>query len=161
MSDKSVAPYMGDEFDKSESGSLAEQFAPTGLSVYSTFDTHTRDGATRLLQATMGESIKLRKMIGKKILVDHFYAHEVESVDEKTGESKAWIRTVLFSPDGKSYDCGALGVRKSISIVAQIRGPGYFNPPIEFDVIMDTTAKGRNWLYIKPDVEKLLASASG
>jgi hypothetical protein len=143
-----------------ESGGLAEQFAPTGLSVYASFDTRTRDGATKLLMATMGKCEPLRDHIGETIIIEHFYAHEVESPDPKTGELSKWIRTVLFTPEGKAYACGAMGVRKSIAVVSQIRGVGHFNPPIAFVVRQQMTGNKRQWLFIQPDVDALLAGVN-
>jgi len=139
---------------------LAGQFAPTGNKVYSTFDPKTKAGASLLIAARLGECRQVESMVGKTILVCDYYAEEVEGHDDK-GEVNRWVRLVVFDNDGTAYQCGSIGVRKSLATIAQIRGVGQLNPPVKCTVRQKRTDNKNLFMWLEPDVDDMLSGLPG
>lgn len=80
---------------------------------------------------------KLSSLIGKSITVKDIFIHTVniKGIDVP--------RTVLITPDKKSYSCVSLGVYSSLtSLISAIGLPDTWEAPIEFNVTKEKTANG-------------------
>jgi len=136
------------------------QFDPRQLRSCASFDIRTKSGAKLLFSAQFGDFKQLESMVGKSILVSDYYAHDVEDTDDN-GEIKTWTRIVVFDNDGTPYQCGSVGVGKSLATMSQIRGKGSFNPPIKCSVMTKRTAEKNLFMWLQPDVDDMLAGLPG
>lgn len=137
-------------------GTMADLLQQEGAKEYASFDPHTPAGARMLLQATMQELPSIKSKVKETINVVNVFAHEVTSAPDAQGEVKAYQRTVIFDDQGKAFDCGSIGVARSIGIIARIRGVPPFDPPVPCLVVIDELAGGKQFMRLVPDIDALL-----
>ena len=88
---------------------------------------------------------KLSEHIGEVLELIHIVAHEVQLVDEETGELVRVLRTILVDKNGKSYEAVSGGVANSISRLLQIFGqPAEWTEPIKVKAKQKATRNGNN-----------------
>lgn len=137
-----------------KSGNLAGFVTSTGLGEWMSFDPKTREGGELLMKATLAEAADLSEEANKSINVRHFYAHDVESADEK-GEVNRWTRIVVFDDKNKAFACGSMGVRKCLAILLQIRGNMPWEPPLKCTVKVRRLDGAKQWMTLEPDIDSL------
>jgi hypothetical protein len=96
---------------------------------------------------------------GKVILVENVLCHETVSPNQRTGEPERWMRTVLFTPEGKGFECGSVGVLKSLYLLSRKWKPLPWKPPLALTVRTGKTNDGNNWMWVELSVEHLKSNA--
>lgn len=137
-------------------GTIADLMKEQGAKEYASFDPQTPDGAALLLKATMEKLPSIKSKVKEYLNVVHVFAHEVTSQPEDDGLVKTYQRTVIFDDKGQGYDCGSLGVAKSIGIISRIRGMPPFDPPVKCLVVLQDLEGRKQWLTLLPDIDSLL-----
>lgn len=92
---------------------------------------------------------KISDFINMKLLIKDVYMEQVELTDEKTGETRKAVRTVIITPEGEGVSCTSNGVAKSMYGLFQMFGtPDQWNGEIiEVIVRQIETAKGRTFKF--------------
>lgn len=101
----------------------------------------------RLLQ-TQGEP--LADYIGKIITVEHVLVHNVDMVNQETGEVNEATRLVLIASDETAYTCVSEGIRRSIGLLAQAYGMPPWTGGMRAKVEQLTTRRGRRTFILTP-----------
>lgn len=102
------------------------------------------EDAKVVLKAVNDSDAALNTLINKEIVVKDVYAEQVEIVDEKTGEVRQAVRTVLMTEDGKSYTSCSNGVFMSLTKIFALLGtPDTWERAYKFLVKQKETKRGR------------------
>ena len=149
-------PESGRELAEYKIGTIADLMGTTGAKEYASFDPQTPDGAVMLLKCTMAQLPSIKSKVKEYISVQHVFAHEVTSPPDDDGLVKHYQRTVVIDDKGNAYDCGSLGVAKSIGIISRIRGTPPWNPPVKCMVMLQELEGKKQWLTLIPDIDCLL-----
>jgi hypothetical protein len=72
----------------------------------------------------------------------HILAHEVDCLDDATGELRTLTRLVLIRPDGKTCDMVSEGARKSMQLIIGLYGPPPWSPALMITVERKKTRRG-------------------
>lgn len=137
-------------------GSIADLTMQSGGKEYASFDVTTDEGARMYLRATMMPLPSIKSKVKEVIDLVHIFAHNVTSQPDEQGEVKEFQRTVIFDDKGQGYDCGSIGVAKSIGIISRIRGMPPFDPPVKVTVTLQELDGKKQWLTLVPDITSLL-----
>ena len=127
-------------------GAGSEFLAPLTERIYSTFAPIQK---ARVLALMQGQVPPLADQIGKVIEVRDVLAHWIETVDEDTGEIKAFWRVVLANGE-QAYQAASKGVRQSIGTISRFYGEPPWDPPLKLKVEQITTAKRRKYFVLSP-----------
>lgn len=106
-----------------------------------------RARVVRLLQEP-GEP--LSAFIGQQITVEHVLVHNIELLNEETGELEEASRLVVIAPDGTAYSCVSEGIRRSIGLLAQVYGMPPWKGGMKVMVKQLTTRRGRRTFVLTP-----------
>lgn len=151
-----------DNPNQTQAGEL-KQFIANSLSVkvaahngvYMSFDPTTPEGGLKLIMGTLTDLPGIKTMIGKEIKVTDVYVHPVRSIDEQTGEEIGFARTVIYTQDGKAYDCGSMGILKSLDVLSMVRGTPPWVPGIAVVVDIRDVGGKKQWLSLQPVLDQL------
>lgn len=84
------------------------------------------------------------------IQIHQFYVHQVQFVDEKTGEVTEGIRTVLIPKVGPPFACVSDGIARDLAGIIRNFGFGPYDPPISVVPVAIKTRKGRRTYRLVP-----------
>ncbi len=84
------------------------------------------------------------------IQIHQFYVHQVQFVDEKTGEVNEGIRTVLIPKVGPPFACVSDGIARDLAGIIRTFGFGPYEPPISVMPVSIKTRKGRKTYRLVP-----------
>jgi hypothetical protein len=108
----------------------------------------SRETAIKIYNAmnnTTGKIVDLKA----PIIVTDIIAHNIQLVDEETGEMNDATRCVLITEDGQGYECVAGGVVSSIKKIVGIVGRAPWTPGIKMMPREVRTRKGYRTLTIE------------
>lgn len=119
---------------------------PTTTQMYCSIkDDGTPKSKARIYNAINSPDKKLSECIGEVLELKNIVAHEVQLIDEETGEVVRVLRTVLIDKNGISYEAVSGGVANSISRLLQIFGqPETWTEPIKVKAKQKNTRNGNN-----------------
>lgn len=119
---------------------------PTKSQMYcSIVDDGTPKSKAKIYNAVNSPDKKLSECIGEVIELKNIVAHEVQLIDEETGEVIRPLRIVLIDKNGVSYEAVSGGVANSISRLLQIFGqPETWTEPIKVKAKQKNTRNGNN-----------------
>lgn len=154
---------MADENKPTEPESTLKPFIANSLSVrvaahngvYMSFDPTTPEGGTKLVMGTLSALPPIKSMIGKEIKITDVYIHPVSSIDDETGELQNFARTVIYTSDGRAYDCGSMGILKSLDVLSMVRGAPPWVPGIAVVVDLRDVGGRKQWLSLQPVMDQL------
>lgn len=119
---------------------------PSPSSMYCSIRT---DGSMKskaaIFNAVNSPDRKLSEHIGEVLRLRDVVAHEVQLLDENTGEVIHALRTVLVTDDGTTYEAVSNGVSNALERIFQIFGqPDQWAEPIPVKPIQKQTRNGNN-----------------
>lgn len=119
---------------------------PVSAQMYcSVVDDGSRESKIKVYNAINSPDKKLDECIGEIIELKDIIAHEVEIVDQNTGEVIRPLRTVLVDTKGTTYQAVSIGVANSLNRLLQIFGqPGTWDRPIKVKPVKKATNNGTN-----------------
>lgn len=154
---------MAEENEPSDPGGMVP-YRPRGIGpdatgkrppVEMSFDPRTPDGAIKLLLGTMEELPSVKSQVNKVLCITDLLSHDAVSFDKETGAETKWRRSVLFTADGKAYDCGSMGIDKCLAILSYVAGPPPWTPGINCTVTLTEIGGRKQWLTLKPDRDEI------
>lgn len=107
----------------------------------------TRKSQVAIFNAVQGED-EIANHIGETLEIVNVVAHPATTVDEKTGEVKEYLRTVLIDKNGKGYTAGSLGITSALSRIFNIIGSpdngAWEKEPVKMKIKQVKTKNGQN-----------------
>lgn len=104
----------------------------------------------RLLSLAIGSAdLTKEDLLNKTIDLRHWVVHRVAVTDERTGETRDAVRTVIITPEGRTASFVSDGVARSLALIVQVLGPGPYNPPVRLDVLLRQTRSARHVLLLQ------------
>lgn len=113
---------------------LSAELSGNSSTMYTSLKAETPEEKARLFNAMSNPTNKVNEMIGKVIEVQDIYAEMIEMTNEDTGEVSIVPRTVMISPDGKSYQAVSQGIYSAIKRLHQIYGPPTWDPAVKIEI---------------------------
>lgn len=95
----------------------------------------------------------LRGHVGETIAIKDWFLHEVDRVDQKTGEVKKGPRLVLILDDGSMIATSSAIVASTLGHLLSLQGFTAFKPPKEF-VVGEGVGHNGKYLTITPLAKK-------
>jgi hypothetical protein len=89
---------------------------------WTSLDLSTNDGRALYMKAKNGGDLTPADVMGKDFLIQHVLIHEVDDVDQESGEVKTWVRYCLITPDGQIVTGGSSGIKNSIADLIELYG---------------------------------------
>lgn len=106
-------------------------------------------------KVTQEKGVKGIEAKNKPIDLVFWYVHEVEIMNERTGELVPAIRTVLVDDKGVCYPFASEGVYNGLRLLVHHMGMGpYIERPVRVVVKEGDTRHGRRYYYLEPFMEK-------
>ena len=103
----------------------------------------------RLLSRAQGEQAeRLAAHTNTELNVRHFICHNVDMVNQKTGEVEKGIRTVLFTADGKMYQAVSEGVFQGIQTLLNFHRDGEIPADMRARVVHVSTSGANSMIKI-------------
>lgn len=124
--------------------SLTERF-PVSMS----FDPTTDEGAMLLFKATLHKAKSIKENANRTLTVCNVLTHGASS-EKDGGEVQEWKRTVIIDEKGEAWDCGSMGVDKTLSIIKLAFGPPPYKPGIDCEIRLEDMGGGKQWLSLLP-----------
>lgn len=141
-------------------GGLATFRDALAQNVFTSLDIATDQGKAQLLMAMQGENDALGDLVGEVVEVSHLVVHNVEVLDEQTGELLERDRIVIITPDGSMLAAVSQGIRKSVQLLTALYGLPPYTPALRVKVVQVNTRKGRRLYQLVPAVEVQTSDAS-
>lgn len=127
--------------------------------MFTSLDISSDEGKATLLMALQGENASLGDMIGEEIEISHLVVHNVEVLDEDTGELLERDRIVIVQPDGTMLSAVSQGIRKSVQLLCALYRLPPYDPPLRVKIVQTNTKRGRRLYQLLP-VAKVVKSES-
>ena len=88
---------------------------------------------------------RISDVIGEVIKIKDILAHNIEVINEETGEMINALRTVIIDENGTSYEAVSQGVTNSLARIMEIFGqPETWDEPIPVKPVQKSTRNGNN-----------------
>lgn len=104
------------------------------------------------LTATGPDSLSGGDMVGQKIKVKYWYAHNVE-IEDKDGQLINTPRVVLIAADGTAVRFASSGVFDTLRMVVKYYGRKPFVPEMVCEIKQVKTRKGNKMLVLVPELK--------
>ncbi len=134
-------------------GAAVSAFTGAGLNALSSLNLATPEGKATFVTLKQGTHPSLDTVIGQEISIRHVLVHEVNMVDDKTGEVTVVPRSVLLCDEG-IYQATSWGVLDSLKLLAAVYGSPEWTPALKVRVTQVTTRKGRRTFTLTPVLPK-------
>lgn len=132
-----------------EERQLAVAFTETENAFFcSIHDDGSRESKVKIYNA-MNNTFGKFADIQDPIVVTDIVAHNIELLDDETGEISPATRIVLVDENGNGYDCVAQGIFSSIQKIIGLVGPAPWNPGLKVRPKMVRTRKGYKTMTIE------------
>ena len=133
---------------RDEIGSLltvADFANPANSNIFTTIEGTDRKSKVAVYNAISAPDKKIAECIGEVIEIKDFVVHEVQVLDENTGELTNLLRTVIISSDGTSYEAVSIGIANSLQrLIAFLGKPSEWEEPVKVKIKQKKTRNGDN-----------------
>jgi len=116
--------------------------------MFTGFDPSTEAGKVAVANATIAVDVKGDEYDGQEIGIVNVVMFPAESIDEKTGEERRYVRCVLVTADGTMIGWGSDGVASSVMMLSRLFGPPPWSPAIKV-VPKRKVARVGHWKYLR------------
>ena len=143
--------------EKSENGLLVLDSFKEGAApkIFTTLDLNTIKGKILAAKCMTGGDTQNEDLLTNTFLLQNVFIHEVELVDEETGEMSKAERAVLISPEGKTVAFVSGGVVKGIKNLVALFGMPPWDNPLPVYTKRQKTRRGFYTLNLLVDETKI------
>lgn len=113
--------------------------------MYCSLKAESFESKASIYNALNSPDAKISECINMVLEIRDVIAHEVQLVDQNTGEITKCLRTILVDKDGKTYQAVSVGVANSLNRIFQIFGePSTWTKSIKLKPVQKVTNNGTN-----------------
>lgn len=113
--------------------------------MYCSLKAESFESKASIYNALNSPDAKISECINMVLEIRDVIAHEVQLVDQNTGEFTNCLRTILVDKDGKTYQAVSVGVANSLNRIFQIFGePSTWTKPLKLKPVQKVTNNGTN-----------------
>ena len=124
---------------------VADFSNPANSNIFTTIEGTDRKSKVAVYNAISAPDKKIAECIGEVIEIKDFVVHEVQVLDENTGELTNLLRTVIISSDGTSYEAVSIGIANSLQrLIAFLGKPSEWDEPVKVKIKQKKTRNGDN-----------------
>ena len=124
---------------------VADFANPANSNIFTTIEGTDRKSKVAVHNAISAPDKKIAECIGEVIEIKDFVVHEVQVLDENTGELANLLRTVIISTDGTSYEAVSIGIANSLQRLITFLGkPSEWEEPVSVKIKQKKTRNGDN-----------------
>lgn len=124
---------------------VADFANPANSNIFTTIEGTDRKSKVAVYNAISAPDKKIAECIGEVIEIKDFVVHEVQVLDENTGELTNLLRTVIISTDGTSYEAVSIGIANSLQRLITFLGkPSEWDEPVKVKIKQKKTRNGDN-----------------
>ena len=124
---------------------VADFANPANSNIFTTIEGTDRKSKVKVYNAISAPDKKIAECIGEVIEIKDFVVHEVQVLDENTGELNNLLRTVIISSDGTSYEAVSIGIANSLQrLIAFLGKPSEWDEPVKVKIKQKKTRNGDN-----------------
>lgn len=124
---------------------VADFANPANSNIFTTIEGTDRKSKVAVYNAISAPDKKIAECIGEVIEIKDFVVHEVQVLDENTGELANLLRTVVISSDGTSYEAVSIGIANSLQrLIAFLGKPSEWDEPVKVKIKQKKTRNGDN-----------------
>lgn len=124
---------------------VADFANPANSNIFTTIEGTDRKSKVAVYNAISAPDKKIAECIGEVIEIKDFVVHEVQVLDENTGELTNLLRTVIISSDGTSYEAVSIGIANSLQrLIAFLGKPSEWEEPVKVKIKQKKTRNGDN-----------------
>lgn len=138
------------ELDQSQSTSLMPLNGDTGRRMSTNFDGQGMGRMAFISKVTQEKCINADESLNQQIAMRYWFVHEIELMNEKSGELRTVVRTVIVDDHGTAYQFVSDGVYSSLRTFVSIMGPGPYEPPLMVMPKQGNSKGGRRYFYLQP-----------
>lgn len=118
------------------------ELAVGGAEFYSSFNAESINDKKKLYNALNSPDFKISDCINREIVIKDAVLTPVTIADEKTGEIREAVRSILIDKDGKTYNATSSGIHASLKNIMNIFGGLHFDEGLTVIVQQITTKRG-------------------
>lgn len=144
----SKAPMMQEQVD-----GLLAIWDSQATAVRTSLDPSQQRGRALISQCLAQADHGILEVAKQELKVVEYFAHIGELENPATGELEAKIRCVLILEDGRKVSTWSPSAIKGFAFIAQMRGPGPWNPPLTIKVNVNKGKKGFNYATVSEVIE--------
>jgi Phage Single-stranded DNA-binding protein len=108
---------------------------------WTSLDLSTDRGQILYMKCKGAETVPGTTMIGKTLEVTDILVHEVEDIDDETGEVYFWVRYCLVLKDDTIVSGGSQGIRNSLADIIELKGSPPWKGGIKVKLVSQKTSK--------------------
>lgn len=113
-------------------------------SFFTSLPNETEDDKAKLFNVMNNPDARISAMVGKVILLTHFFMETVNLKNDETGEMGKAPRVVLVDKDGQSFQAVSTGIFNALKKIVGMYGMGPWSPPIPVEIAqIDRGTKNR------------------
>lgn len=112
---------------------------------YTSIDISKPENKIRLYNAINGGSQKVSSIINQEILMTDGVTVPTQVVDDKTGEARYIVRSIIIDDKGNAYSCSSTGMHMSLRNILAIFGTLHFEEGLRVKVKQTETKRGRTF----------------
>lgn len=112
---------------------------------YASMDLTQPENKVKLYNAINGASDKVSDLINREFILKDAVTVPATVVDEKTGEQRYIVRSILIDGEGNSYSCSSSGMQNSLRNILAIFGTLHFDEGLKVRVKQIETKRGRTF----------------
>lgn len=109
---------------------------------FSSFNAQDMESKKKLYNALNSPDFKIADCINREIKMKDAVVTNVTMVDDKTGEVKDAVRSVIIDMDGKTYNATSSGIHGSLNNIMNIFGTLHFDDGLTVIVQQVQTKRG-------------------
>lgn len=117
---------------------------------YTSIDLTVPENKIKLYNAINTPSDRITDIINKRILMVDAVTIPAQTVDEKTGEARYIVRSIIIDKEGNTYTASSNGLHNSLRNILAIFGTLHFDQGLPVTVKQVETKRGRT-LTLKLD----------
>lgn len=148
MSDLIVYGAGGDPLPDAQVLSLEKLSGRPTMGSWSNIPVKGENSVKLVLKAKKRGDRRSEDVINTTILVQYVYIHQVQLLNEQTGEVEISPRTVLFAPDGGTVSFCSQGIFDSLTEIIKWLGAGPWEPALLLRVSQVKTRRAHTLLTL-------------
>jgi len=116
------------------------QFGRKDSRLATSLDLSSRENKLKMMECLNDCTARLTEEVNEIIVVTNYFIHDVQKIDDKTGEVKNLERLVLIDADGNTHETTGATLIESLKIVCFAEG----SPPWPNGVKLKVRSKKKN-----------------